>query len=127
LTGRRFFAWRDVLIILCLSVISCAFYLWSAGGTDGAYAEIAVDGEVVDVLPLQEERLYSPTGRPAVRISVRGGAVGFTASDCPDRVCIHSGFLSLRGQSAVCLPNRVVVRIVAGEAGEGDQLDSTTY
>jgi hypothetical protein len=83
-----------------------------------------VDGEVADVISLREDGLYSPPGRPAVRITVRGGAVGFTASDCPDKVCIHSGFLSLRGQSAVCLPNRVVVRVVAGD---GDALDSTTY
>jgi hypothetical protein len=34
--------------------------------------------------------------------------------------------LSLPGQSAVCLPNRVVVRVAARERGE-EALDGMTY
>lgn len=123
-SDRKFLARRDFFVILCLLACSCALYLFAARGGGGAYAEISVDGEVVDTLALGENRVYSPPGRPAVRIAVRDGAIGFIASDCPDKVCIHSGFLSLRGQSAVCLPNRVVARVT--ETG-GEALDSVTY
>jgi hypothetical protein len=121
---RQFLARRDVFAVLCLLAFSWVLCLHAARGTGGAYAEVAVDGEVVGSLSLGENRVYSPPGRPAVRIAVRDGAVGFVASDCPGNVCVHSGFLSLRGQSAVCLPNRVVVRVTAAD---GEALDSTTY
>jgi hypothetical protein len=91
------------------------------------YAEISVDGRVGAVVVLNENGLYTPEGRPAVQIAVRDGAVGFVSSDCPDKTCIHLGFLSRPGQSAVCLPNRVVVRVVARDADDADALDSTTY
>lgn len=115
------------MIVLCLLALSRALYLYAARGGGGARAEVAVDGEVVALLSLGENMVYSPPGMRAVRIAVRDGSVGFVASDCPDKVCVHSGFLSLRGQSAVCLPNRVVVRVSAGEAARGQTLDSITY
>lgn len=112
------------MVVLCLLALSCALYLFATRGDSGAYAEVTVDGEAVGSFALGKDRDYSPPGRPAVRIAVRKGAVGFVASDCPDKVCVHSGFLSLRGQSAVCLPNRVVVRVTASR---GETLDSVTY
>jgi hypothetical protein len=124
---RKFFAPRDIVAVLCLSVISCALCLYFARGNGGSRAEITVDGEAVASLSLGENRVYSPPGMPAVRIAVRNGAAGFVSSDCPDKVCVHSGFLSLRGQSAVCLPNRVVLRISGRETAPGDALDGVTY
>jgi hypothetical protein len=125
--GRKFFARRDILIVSGLLALSCVFYLCAARGSEGARAAVAVDGEVVAVLSLGENRVYSPPGMPEVRIAVRDGAAGFAASDCPDKVCVHTGFLSARGQSAVCLPNRVVVRISAGDGGPEETLDSVAY
>ncbi|NTV90004.1 MAG: NusG domain II-containing protein, partial [Clostridiales bacterium] len=34
------------------------------------------------------------------------------ASTCRDRICVGTGWLTKPGQSAVCLPNRVVVKII---------------
>jgi hypothetical protein len=123
---RRFFAVRDVLILLFVVLPLCAYYLYasrvSRGG--GGYAEISVDGSVDAVISLDGDAVYSPEGMPAVRIAVRGGAVGFVSSDCPDKICVRSGFLRIPGQSAVCLPNRVVLRVASGG---GDALDSTAY
>jgi hypothetical protein len=95
------------------------------------YAEVAVNGQVDRRIPLSEDGLYSPAGMPNVEIAVEKGMAGFVRSDCPDKICVHMGFLSLPGQSAVCLPNRVVLRVVAGEEDEEDAkeeaLDSVTY
>jgi hypothetical protein len=86
------------------------------------YIEIAVDGQVRTTAALGENGLFTPEGLPAVEIAVRDGAVGFVRSDCPDKICVHTGFLSIPGQSAVCLPNRVVVRIVAHEEEAPDSM-----
>jgi hypothetical protein len=126
LVERKFFAWRDILFLVCVILLSGACYIYATRETDGKkFAEVSVNGQVSEVFVLGENRSFSPEGRPAVRIEVRDGAVGFVSSDCPDKTCIHSGFLSLRGQTAACLPNRVVVRVLA-EGGK-EALDSTTF
>jgi hypothetical protein len=133
LLDRKFFAGRDLWIVLFLFLALSSYYLSSAYLFSGSrvgegkrYAEVTVNGQVDKVVPLSENGRYSPAGLSAVEIAVREGMVGFVRSDCPDKICIHMGFLSLPGQSAVCLPNRVVVRVVARE-GEEEALDGMTY
>jgi hypothetical protein len=126
---RKFFAGRDLWVLSFLFLALSSFYFFSATlEVEGErYAEVTVNGQVDKLVPLSEKGFYySPAGLPAVEIAVREGAVGFVRSDCPDKVCIHMGFLSLPGQSAVCLPNRVVVRVVAREREE-EALDSVVY
>jgi hypothetical protein len=123
---RKFFAKGDLLFALCLFCVLFAYYFFTAHqGEEGEkYAEISVDGRVDVVVALSGNGLYTPTDRPGVQIAVQDGAIGFVHSDCPDKICIHMGFLSTPGQSAVCLPNRVIVRVAVRK---GHSVDSTTY
>ena len=41
-----------------------------------------------------------------------------TQSDCPGQDCVHSGAVSRAGQSIVCLPARVIVRLEGGQKDE---------
>ena len=116
----------DLLFLLCLAGGLFALYFFTTHRVEDGekYAEISVDGRIDVVAALGQEGVYTPTDRPAVRIEVRNGAVGFVHSDCPDKICIHSGFLSTPGQSAACLPNRVVLRVAVRK---GQTVDSVTY
>jgi hypothetical protein len=126
LEGRRFFSRHDALSIICIALVLSVLRFYSAGDAEGqgAFAEISVDCRVVETMPFGVNAEYSPEGMPSVRIAIRGMSVGFLGSDCPDKTCVHTGFLSKPGQSAACLPNRVVVRV---SAGGGEELDSTVY
>ena len=53
-------------------------------------------------------------------IEIDGKTVRFAQSDCPDQVCVRTGTLTRAGQLAVCLPNRVVVRLI----GAGQEFDA---
>lgn len=46
-------------------------------------------------------------------------------STCPDQVCVRWGKIYHSGQSVVCLPFRVMVRIVG--QNENDELDDVTW
>jgi hypothetical protein len=123
LTKRKFFDGRDIAMALSLFLAAGLFYLFTARRAEGGrYAEIRVNGRVDAVAALSADGLYTPAGLPAVRIAVRNGAVGFVASDCPDKTCIRAGFLSMPGQTAVCLPNRVAVQVPA----RGEETPDTT-
>ena len=49
-------------------------------------------------------------------IQIEEDCVYFAESDCPDQVCVRSGKLTRAGQIAVCLPNRVIVRLVGAQS-----------
>lgn len=45
-------------------------------------------------------------------IGVDGPHIFMIESACPDKVCVHMGRKSRAGEVIVCLPNRVVIRIL---------------
>jgi hypothetical protein len=125
LRQRKFFVFRDIVFFSCLALgLAVVSWLARQRAAGEKYAEITVDGLVTETVPLTLEGTRSPAGRPEVLISVRGGKVGFIHSNCPDKICVRSGFLSIPGEVAVCLPNRVVVRVTSRE---GSELDSVSY
>jgi hypothetical protein len=38
-----------------------------------------------------------------------------TAADCPDKLCVKQRSIAKEGETIVCLPHRVVVKISGGE------------
>lgn len=35
----------------------------------------------------------------------------FLESDCPDKICVKTGWLSQPGEIAVCLPNKIIIKL----------------
>lgn len=71
-----------------------------------------------------EERMRLPLDRPR-RVSVNGalgtsvieiepGRARVAASPGPRQICVRTGWLREAGESAICLPNQVVIRINGG-------------
>lgn len=66
----------------------------------------------IDLLA-EEDRDFSildETGLP-ITFQIRDHAIRFLESDCPDKVCIHTGFLKNDLDVACCLPNRTIVLV----------------
>ena len=83
------------------------------------YLLILVGGERYGSYALSEDR--------EIRIHdtnvcvIENGSVRMTEADCPDLVCVHTRPISDSG-SIVCLPNRIVLKIVDGEEGGIDAI-----
>ena len=45
-------------------------------------------------------------------VDVRQGRVRVLSSPCPEHICMNTGWISKTGQIIVCMPNRIVVRLV---------------
>ena len=111
---RKFILKSDLIILLILGLIAIAAFVFFNRGEETGYAEIVYENEVIERLDLSKDGIYSPPGFD-VTFEVKDGAVAFISSDCPDKICVNTGFISKRGQSAVCLPNRLTLRIAGGE------------
>ena len=111
--------WGDCVIIVLVLALALAvalpFYLRP---NDVLTCEIVQDGAVVQTVKLigsvQEE--IDIEGAVTNHIEITAAGVRFAESDCPDQVCVRSGLLTRAGQSAVCLPNRVIVRLTGAAA-----------
>jgi len=85
-----------------------------------AAAEIYLNGELIKTVPLHtgEERSFSLPEREKVVFHLYpDGAIAFESSDCPDKVCVHTGRLRRAGQTAACLPNGLLLKIAGGADG----------
>lgn len=128
-TGREkmnFFKKTDIIVIAVIIVASAVIWLVYnsifAGKT--ARAEIYYYSKMVQTLDLTAgtEKIFSIAENDEVVFKLdKEGNIQFIKSDCPDKVCIRSGKLHMVGQSAACLPNGIVIKIVPrGERSEDD-------
>ena len=99
-----------VLIVVVLVVLTLVFALRSEAGE----AEIYVDGELKYRLDLRENKtLDILDGKMSVE--VKDGKIFVKDSDCAEQLCVHSSAIGTDGGMIVCLPNKVVIKVVARE------------
>jgi len=110
---RLTFIKGDILAILLVAVLAVAVMAAYVPGGDkaGNTVEIWQDGQKVRELPLGTDAQIDVSGEYLNVVTIAGGRVAITESDCPGTDCVHSGWISASGRSVVCLPNRVEVRI----------------
>ncbi len=117
--------WGDFVIIgvvLALAAAIAAVLALSVSG-DQLYAEVWQDNTLVERVQLTEEtdRTIDLDGHNVIVLS--GRTARMQSADCRDQVCVRTGTLTHAGQVAVCLPNRVVLRLT-GDTGEIDAIVS---
>lgn len=119
----------DILLLVALIVICLLIWgIYTVNGNNAVnkHAEIYHDNELIKRIPLTTGQDYTFTldENPNVVFHVYAtGAIAFEQSDCPDKVCIHTGKLSHPGQTAACLPNSLVLKIAADKAETTDDVD----
>ena len=99
--------------IAVLAVLGCALWLLLPhGGTTDCTAEIWIDGKMVRSIYLpqaaEEEISLAEYGKE-VLLEVKNHRIAFISSDCPDKVCIHNGWLAREGEQAVCRCDEVYI------------------
>lgn len=100
----------DAAIIAVLLAVAAVLTLFP--GKEAGKAEIVKDGELlysIDLSDVKESYTLSPDA--GVTVLVEHGAIAFTASDCPNKLCVNTGKLTKAGDTAVCLPHKILIRI----------------
>ena len=113
---RKFVKPADMIIAAAVLIIAAAAALFILFAPKAATADVYLDGKLVASLSLSENRTVNVT--ETVVVTVKDGAVAVTESGCPDKICVNTGFVSGKGRTIVCVPERVAV-VLSGE-GEAD-------
>ena len=60
-------------------------------------------------------------------IEIKDGKVYVSEADCPDKLCVKQGPISKAGETIVCLPHKLVVRITSNDFNDEPTYDAVTY
>jgi hypothetical protein len=115
------------LVLVALVVVAAAASVMivssARAGEKGSLAIIQVNGREVKRVALgpgQARRTIKiKSGGGYNLVEVEGGRVRVIDADCRDRVCLGMGWAETSGDSIICLPHRVVVRVVGRRASNG--------
>lgn len=116
--NRLRFQKGDILAIGLVAVLAVAavFCFLPEENADRCVAQIYQNGTLIETLDLTKDQEITVTDKYHNTVTVSGGKVAITASDCPGGDCVHSGAVQAPGRSIVCLPNAVEVRVVGQSA-----------
>lgn len=112
-----------VALIIIAAAASAMVVSSARAGEKGSLAIVEVNGREVKRIALgpgQARRTIKiKSGHDCNLVEVDGGRVRVIDADCRDKVCVGMGWAETSGDSIICLPNRVVVRVVGRRASNG--------
>ena len=106
------------LIVGCLLVALVCCCLWFLLRQDGSAVIVEQNGHETARYALSEDRTVRIEGEGGYNLLViEGGEVYLSEADCPTQLCMKTGKIRYAGQSIVCLPHKLAVRITGGASG----------
>ncbi|MCL2399981.1 MAG: NusG domain II-containing protein [Defluviitaleaceae bacterium] len=111
---------KDILLILSILVATAGIwiiinYLFAPEKEDIMFGAIYLEGQAVKIVPLNIDQTFYVDRRPNIVFEVHNGAIAFVKSDCPDQVCVYTGFINSPWHFAACLPNFLVLSILTDD------------
>ncbi|HWP97139.1 MAG TPA: NusG domain II-containing protein [Syntrophomonadaceae bacterium] len=127
--STRMFKTGDKILIVSIAAIAVLFMAWNTfvvSHDQQITAVITQNGNVIKQINLNDlknpESIYINEPIKQVIIAEKG-RIRFLESDCPNQICVKTGWLTKSGDRAVCLPSKVVITIVGGNK----EVDSVSY
>ncbi|MDQ2087146.1 NusG domain II-containing protein [Herbivorax sp. ANBcel31] len=113
------FIFGVILVIIIISSMGIYYYKSDKGDFDKVavikQGDIEVERIFIDDLDeLKELELFKEYN---VTIHAENGRIKFYKSDCPNQVCVNSGWISKKGEMAVCLPYQIIIKIEGADSG----------
>lgn len=83
---------------------------------------VTVDGEVYGTYDLNKDTTVDIVGYNGGtnHLVIKDGHADVTEASCPDELCVHQNQIDKNGETIVCLPNRVIVKIESSTESEID-------
>ena len=108
----------DFVLMIALIIVGIASSVAvSLSSSLGNKVVIESRGSVYGTYSLGENRTIKIRNGDSTNIvRIKNGKVKMIEASCKNQICVHHAAIDKTGQSIICLPNRVVVRI----EGKGD-------
>lgn len=124
LLGKNDLVLAAVLINIALIFWLFLFFINSEKEVVAIIEHNGVCIEKIELLKINDEITFEIEGSGLINVKIKAqqGKIRFESSDCADLVCVRTGWLSKKGQMAVCLPAKICIYI----KGTGKIADAIT-
>ncbi len=112
-----------ILIIVLFITIFLSVFLFSKN-YDSRNFVIGVDGKEY-VYSLDKDANYRVKDNVVIR--VEKGKAFFVTSNCSNKNCIKSGYLSFKNSFISCLPEKVYIKLIPQKGEEEKEVDSESF
>ena len=110
-----------------LAIISLLLILLPQNRAAGYTADIYQSGELltsIDLSAVSQPYVFTVTGENGCTNEIEV----IISADCPDKLCVHQGFISDSRLPITCLPNRLVIQLRPTAGQESSiTVDINTY
>lgn len=110
----------DMILIISILLLAAFLFLINKShvSDDNMYVVISVDGEEVEKFLHRDMinkkiDINNEYGYNKILISEDGAKM--LEADCKDRICVNTKEITKAGQSIVCLPHRLEVKLISDE------------
>ena len=113
----------DICIMLAVLLAAVIIFTFASGGETPTVCVIEINGEEFaryDLPAITDEKVIeidNEYGKNTIVIDKNGVAV--THSNCADKYEVKSGKITSSGQSLICLPHRLTVRLEGARKADG--------
>ena len=124
-----------IILIIALGIFA-GYRLANSGS--GGIVSITVAGNEYASLPLNKDGIFLIRQGEKIRtlekaevpeditdkkyniLTIKGGKASMVEAGCPDLLCVHQMDISMNGEQIVCLPNKVVVKVISDKESPVD-------
>ncbi|MBC2575670.1 NusG domain II-containing protein [Peptostreptococcus canis] len=114
---------KDIILIAVILAIIAQVFLLNKYINSGKSnkVEIYVNKRLYKEVPIDKTQTIRIEEKESINIvKIHDNGVEMTSANCPDLVCVKTGFIKNPGESIVCLPHRISIKIV-GEKDKNNQ------
>ena len=114
---------KDIILIgVILGVAVLLFVLFQVTKKPGKYVVITQNGKEIAKYALNEDRQISiPYQENQYNVLVIQDQKAYVSSaTCPDQLCVKQRSISKVNETLVCLPNKMVVKVIGDEPSDVD-------
>lgn len=116
----------DAVFISLIIIVSVIWWFTYKSKSDNSRPKkvlIFSGDSLLEQTSLEKDRQINLLGG-RMQLEIKSGRVRVVKSDCPHHICMNMGWISLSGQTIICVPNKVLIEI---KSSGQPLLDAVSY
>ena len=103
-----------ILAVVMILVATAGFFWYNVTKEEGSYVALVQNGTEVKRFTLKENREYRVEGKDGSYnvLYIQDAKVYMKEASCPDQICVEHRAIQHVGETIVCLPNEIVLKVV---------------
>ncbi len=109
-----------LFLVACMVLVPVLTTRAITGDTTAVITQKGLEIARIRLTGLENSVIVTYGGNYSGEIEAKDGRIHFKEAHCPDQICVKTGWLSKPGQTAACLPAKVLIRIEGSDVSEED-------